>query len=170
MRSPLSSRSRLNALTTLAMLPSAILLAVDEADRLPLAVDRGALVVDQPGGEPDLLHRREVEVGLDLRGLLGPGDPEAVRRGQRFLQRPEPSLQLRPARREEQQHLDARLRPELRAEWCRRVILVGHQKRCNARVTASVPNSSAATGMRSSAAWTIFRTGKSGGRRIGMKP
>src|SRR6266576_6485867 len=86
MRSPLSRRSRSKALTALAMLPRAILLAVDEANRLPLAVDCGALVVDEAGGQPDLLHRREVEVGLDLRGLLRPGNPEAVRRGERLLQ------------------------------------------------------------------------------------
>src|SRR6266704_2106427 len=109
MRSPLSRRSRLKVLTAPAMLPGAILLAVDKADRLPLAVDCGALVVDQAGGEPDLLHGRKIEVGLDLRGLLGPGDPEAVRRGQRRLQRREATRQLRPARREEQEHLHARL-------------------------------------------------------------
>src|SRR5712691_9919 len=115
MRSPLSRRSRLKVLTALAMLSSAILLAVDKAERLPLVVDCGALVVDQSGCEPDLLHRREVEVGLDLRGLLGPGDPEAVRRGQRLLQRRKPTLQLRSARREKHEHLDAGFRSQLRA-------------------------------------------------------
>src|SRR6267378_4713203 len=74
MRSPLSSRSRLKALTALAMLSSAFLLAVDEADCLPVSVDRGALVVDEPCREADLLDEREVEVGLDSRGLLRPGD------------------------------------------------------------------------------------------------
>src|SRR3954470_16534096 len=44
------------------------------------------------------------------------------------------------------------------------------QKRCNARETASVPNSIAAAGTRSSAAWTISRTGNSSGSLIGMKP
>jgi hypothetical protein len=39
-------------------------------------IDGSALVVHEPGGEPDLLHRGKVQVGLDLRGLLGPGDPE----------------------------------------------------------------------------------------------
>jgi hypothetical protein len=54
------------------MLPRSILLAEDEADRLPVSVDRGALVVDEPRGKPDLLHCREVEVRLDLRRLLRP--------------------------------------------------------------------------------------------------
>src|SRR5437660_7294060 len=80
MRSPLSRRSRLKALTALAMLSRAILPAVDEADGLPVFVDRGALVVDEPCCEADRLDGGEVEVGVDSRSLLRPGDPEPVRR------------------------------------------------------------------------------------------
>src|SRR5580765_6910801 len=152
------------------MLPRPILLAVDEADGLPVAVERGALVVDEARGEPDLLNCGEVEVGLERRSLLRPGDPEPVRRGERLLQSREPALELLTARREEHEHLDTRFGSQLLAERRRRVVPVGHQNRCRARVTASVPNSSAAAGMRSSAAWTTFRTGKSAGRRIGMNP
>src|SRR2546426_4749038 len=170
MRSPLSRRSRLNVLTVPAMLPRPIVPAVDEADGLPVSVDRRALVVDEAGGKTDLLHRLEIEVGFDLGRLLRPGDPEAVGRPERLLQGRKATLELFEACREEHQHLHAGLRAQLLAQRRPRVVLVGHQKRCRARVTASVPNSRAATGMRSSAAWTIFRTGKSGGRRIGMKP
>jgi hypothetical protein len=49
-----------------------------EPDRLPVAVDRAALVVDEAGVQPDALNRVEIEVGLDLRALLRPRDPEAV--------------------------------------------------------------------------------------------
>ena len=76
------------------MLPRPILLAVDEADGLPVAVDRRALVVDEARGEPDLLYRVEIEVGLELRGLLRPGDPEAVGRSKRLLQRRKAALEL----------------------------------------------------------------------------
>src|SRR4051794_31281700 len=80
-RRPLSSVSRLNLLTW-AMLTTpvgcAVLEPVDEPHRLPLVVDRGRLVVDQAGVEADPLHRVEVEVGLELRRLLRPRDPEAV--------------------------------------------------------------------------------------------
>src|SRR5437763_8416759 len=87
MRSPLSSRSRLKALKAEAMLPSAIFPAIHEANRLPLLVDRGALVVDEPRPQSDRLDGLEVEVGLELRCLLRPGDPESVRRAHRLLQR-----------------------------------------------------------------------------------
>jgi len=79
-RSPLSRRSRLKVLTALAMLSSAIPLAVDErtASHSPSIA---ALLLSTSRRRADLLDSREVEVGLDLRGLLGPGDPESVRRG-----------------------------------------------------------------------------------------
>ena len=93
MRSPLSRRSRLKVLTP-AMLPRPILLAVDEADGLPVSVDRGALVVDETCGETDLLYCLEIEVGLDFRCLLRPGDPEPVRRRERLLQGRKAALQL----------------------------------------------------------------------------
>ena len=41
---------------------------------------------------------------------------------------------------------------------------------CTARQTASAPNSSASTGIRSSAAWISFANWKSAGSRIGRKP
>ena len=41
---------------------------------------------------------------------------------------------------------------------------------CTARQTASAPNSTASTGMRSSAAWMSFMNSKSSGSRIGRKP
>ena len=66
---------------------------VDEPQRLPVVVDRAALVVDEPGGEPGLLHRVEVEVGLELRRLLRPRDPEPVGRRERRLQRGEAPLE-----------------------------------------------------------------------------
>src|SRR5438045_6709951 len=56
---------------------SAVSPAVDESHGLPRAVDRRALVVDETGREPDLLHRFEVEVALDARCLLRPRDPQA---------------------------------------------------------------------------------------------
>src|SRR2546425_6574772 len=127
MRSPLWSRSRLKALTALAMLSRAILPPVDEADGLPVSVDRGALVVDEPCREADRLDGGEVEVGLDSRGLLRPGDPEPVCRTERLLQRLEAALELLAARREEHEYLRARPRPELRGERRPRVVLVTHQ-------------------------------------------
>src|SRR2546430_14621203 len=127
MRSPLSSRSRLKAPTALAMLSWAILPAVDEASGVPVFVDRGALVVDEPCAEADRLDGVEVEVGVDSRSLLRPGDPEPVRRSERLLQGLEAALELDAARREEHEYLRARLRPELRGERRRRVVLVSHQ-------------------------------------------
>src|SRR4029078_10582457 len=41
---------------------------------------------------------------------------------------------------------------------------------CTARQTASAPNSSASTGIRSPAAWISLANWKSGGSRIGRKP
>src|SRR5436189_2255949 len=76
------------------MLPRPVGPAVDEAHRLPVLVDRAALVVDQACVEADSLHRREVEVGLQLRRLLRPCDPEAVRGRERSLERAEAPLQL----------------------------------------------------------------------------
>jgi len=49
---------------------------VDEAHRLPLVVDRAALVVDEARVEADLLNRNEGQIALDLRRLLRPCDPE----------------------------------------------------------------------------------------------
>src|SRR2546423_11385659 len=94
MRRPLSRRSSWYVLTALAMLPRPVGPAKDEPDGLPVVVDRGALVVHQPGGEADLLDGAEIEVGLELRRLLRPGDPEAVGRRQRFFERSETPLQL----------------------------------------------------------------------------
>src|SRR2546427_13223365 len=93
-----------------------ILPAIDEADRLPALVNGRALVVDEAGVEPDPLHRRKVEVGLDLRGLLGPGDPETVGGRERTLERGEAPLELCPIRREEDDHGCPRLRPQLLRE------------------------------------------------------
>src|ERR687886_533312 len=86
MRSPLSRRSRWK-LTADAMLARPVAPAADEADRLPVVVDGSALVVHEAGVEADLLHRVEVEVGFELRRLLRPCDPEAVRWCERLLER-----------------------------------------------------------------------------------
>src|SRR6266508_2208871 len=75
--------------------------AVDEANGLPLVVDRGALVVDEARIEADLLHCPEVQVGLDRRGLLRPCNPEAVCGSQRLLEGAEAAFQLHLTRREE---------------------------------------------------------------------
>src|ERR1041385_1797108 len=98
------------------MLPSAVCLAVDEANRLPVVVDRRALVVDEPRVEPDLLHGCEVEGGLELRRLLRPGDTEEVGWGERLLQRGDPACELAAARGEEDDDLGARLGAELLRE------------------------------------------------------
>jgi hypothetical protein len=98
------------------MLAGAVFPAIDETDCLPVVVDRGALVVDQPRVEPDLLDGVEVEVGLELRGLLRPGDPERVCRGERLFQCRESAFELVPARREEDDDLRAGLRAELLGE------------------------------------------------------
>src|SRR5512133_3004583 len=105
MRIPLSRRSRLKAVTIPAMLPRPILPAVDEADGLPVSVDRGALVVDEPRGEPDLLDHRKIEVCLDLRRLLRPGDPQPVGRRQRLLEGRKAAFELCAGCREEYEHL-----------------------------------------------------------------
>src|SRR5262245_19008966 len=103
MRRPLSSRSR-RYVDIEAMLAGAIFSAVDEAYGLPGVVDRGALVVYEPSLQADALDGVEVEVRLEPRGLLRPGDPEAVRRAQRSLQHSEPAPQLGARGREEHQH------------------------------------------------------------------
>ena len=88
---------------------------VDEAARLPVAVDRGALVVDEPGvASPSRWTDLEVEVGLDLRRLLRPGDPEAVRRSSVRLSFAKRLREVGRARREEDDDAGARLRAELR--------------------------------------------------------
>src|SRR2546421_7682127 len=79
----------------------AVLEPVDEAHRLPTAVDGGALVVDEPRVQARPLDGVEVEVGLDLRRLLRPRDPERVVRVERVLQRGEAALELRAAGREQ---------------------------------------------------------------------
>src|SRR5262249_42251553 len=99
--------------------------AVNEAERLPALVDRAGLVVHEAVREADLLHRLEGEVALDLRGLLRPRDPEAVRRVERRLQRLEAALELLSTRREEDDDASARLRPELLRERSARVVLIG---------------------------------------------
>ena len=98
------------------MLATAVFSAVHEADGLPVVVDGGALVVDQAGSEPDLLHGLEVEVGLQSRGLLGPGDPEPVRGREGLLQRREAALELPTPGCEEDDDLRAGLRAELLGE------------------------------------------------------
>src|SRR5262245_36088970 len=98
------------------MLPRPILFAVDEAHRLPVVVDRRALVVDEPGRETDVLHRCEVQIRLDLRGPLRPGDPQAVRGGERPLESRKPPAELVAARREVDEDVCTALRPELLAE------------------------------------------------------
>jgi len=45
---------------------------VDEAHRLPLVVDRAALVVDEASVEADPLNRIEGQIALDLRRFLRP--------------------------------------------------------------------------------------------------
>jgi hypothetical protein len=60
-----------------------ILAPPDEAEGLPVAVDRAALVVDEARVETGRLHGLEVEVGLDLGAPLRPGDPQAVGRVER---------------------------------------------------------------------------------------
>jgi hypothetical protein len=98
------------------MLPSAVFLAIHEADGLPVVVDRRTLVVDKAGVEADLLHGVEVQVGLELRGLLRPGDPAPVRRCERLLQGGDRALELGPPCRDEDDDLGARLGAELLCE------------------------------------------------------
>src|SRR4051794_21754791 len=118
------------------MLARSVGLAIDEPHGLPVAVDRCALVVDEPGVEADLLHGAEVEIRFEPRGLLGPCDPEAVGRCEGLLQGSEASLELAPPRREEDEDLGARLRAELLAERCLRA----H----SAAIAASSPSASSA--------------------------
>src|SRR5919204_4040867 len=85
-RSPLSSVSRwkvvmgamLSTSRSRAAIDSvgAVIEPVDEPHGLPIGVDRGRLVVDEAGSEADPLDRLEIEVGVDLRRLLRPRDPE----------------------------------------------------------------------------------------------
>ena len=86
---------------------------VDEAQRLPVVVDRAALVVDEARVEAGLLHRVEVRSVSSFDRLLRPGDPEAVGRRERRLQPRQPLEQLVAPRREEDDDLGARLRAEL---------------------------------------------------------
>src|SRR5215210_2733554 len=92
---------------------SAVRPAVDEADGLPGLVDRDRLVVDEPGLEPDALDIVEGEVGLELRRLLRPRDPETVGLRERALQVRKAAAKLVAARREEDGHVGARLGAEL---------------------------------------------------------
>ena len=90
-RRPGSDPSRRPALAAGPRGPSlarAVVEPVHEPERLPALVDRAALVVDEPPGEPDRLHRLERQVGLELGRLLRPSDPEPVRGSERLLQRP----------------------------------------------------------------------------------
>src|SRR4029453_1577034 len=120
------------------MLARAVCLAIDEPDRLPVVVDRRALVVDEAGIEPDLLHGREIEVGLELRGLLRPGDPEPVRRREELLQAAEAALELTAARGEEDDDLRPGPGAELAAEWGGVDLLRRH----SAAIAASRPSTS----------------------------
>ena len=102
---------------------------VDEAKRLPALVDRAALVVDEPVREPDLLHRLEGEIAVDLRRFLRPSDPQAVRGVEPRLQRVEAPFEIPARRREEDDDPGARLRPELLGERRAGVVLTrGHAK------------------------------------------
>ncbi len=112
---------------------------VDEAERLPVAVDRAGLVVDEACSEAGRLDRVEIQVGGDRRCLLRPGDPDAVGRCQRRLQGGQARRQLGPARREEHQHLHARLRPELPRQRRPGIVLLGHVRERPARGAASLP-------------------------------
>jgi hypothetical protein len=76
--------------------PRSVLAAAHEAGGLPRVVDRAALVVHEPGREAGLLDGVEVEVGLDLRGLLRPRDPEAVGIVERVAQRGEAPFEVCP--------------------------------------------------------------------------
>jgi hypothetical protein len=76
----------------------AVLPAPDEAHGLPVSVDRAALVVDEARIESGSLDGVEVQVGLDLRALLGPRDPEAVRRLERVAEAREAPLRGRRGR------------------------------------------------------------------------
>src|SRR5215210_6547380 len=100
-----------------------ILNAPDEAHRLPALVDCAALVVDEPGVEADFLDGVEVEVGLDLRRLLRPGDPQAVGRIERVAQSDEAPLQVCAARGEEDDDSGSRPGAELAGERGRGVVL-----------------------------------------------
>src|SRR5690242_13739827 len=113
MRSPLSRRSSWKVLTTQAMLPRPVGLAIDESHRLPVLVDRGALVVDEAGLKADALDGVEVEVGVELGRFLRPRDPQAVRGRERPLQRREAPLELGGTGREVDEDVGARLRAEL---------------------------------------------------------
>src|SRR5919201_4298591 len=101
-----------------------ILEAPDEPDRLPALVDRAALVVDESSSEANPLDGLEVEVGVDVRGFLRPGDPEAVGWIERGAELREAPLEIGVARGEEDDHARAWLGAELRRERCRRVVLL----------------------------------------------
>ena len=95
----------------------AVLEPVDEAEGLPVLVDGAALVVDEAVVEAGLLDGVEVEVGLELRGLLRPRDPEPVGRRERALERLEATRKLRAARRE----VDDDVLPRVGAELLRQL-------------------------------------------------
>src|SRR5512142_1972162 len=135
---PIGSRSRKRTgsrwTNTAAMLTARPVFAPpDEAESLPVAVDRTALVVDQAGRQADPLDGVEVEVGLELRRLLRPRDPEPVGGVERVAERREPPLQVGPVGREQDDHADAGLRAELGRERRRGVVLAGHGADANAR-------------------------------------
>ena len=100
--------------------------ADDEAERLPGVVDGAALVVDEPGIEPGLLHRVEGEVGRNAGCLLRPGDPEPTRRREPPRERRKGARQLTLTRREEHRDVELaaepRLHPELLGEPGRRLL------------------------------------------------
>src|SRR5207237_9263513 len=97
--------------------------AEDEPHSLPVVVDRAALVVDEAGVEPDLLHCLEAEIGLELGRALRPRYPEPIGGAERVSQRPEAALQLRAARGEQDEDLGAGLGAELARERRGRVVL-----------------------------------------------
>ena len=76
--------------------------------------------------EADLLHGLEGQVTVDLRRFLRPRDPEPVRRAERRFQVLETTIEIFPARREEDYDSGPRLRAELLRERRARVVLVGH--------------------------------------------
>src|SRR5438128_8678034 len=124
-RRPFGSVSR-RKVATPPMLARPVVLAIDEPDGLPRPVDRCALVVDEPGCETDSLHRVEVKIGLELRCLLRPRDPEAVRRTERALQAVEAALELGLRRGEKDEDVRPGLRAELLRQRSRGVVLLSH--------------------------------------------
>src|SRR4029450_5654406 len=84
----------------------AVLQPDHELEPLEDAVDRGRLVVDQPRVQPQALDDLEGEVGLDRRGLLGPGHPEPAGRVQRANGDGEATAEVGEGRGEQEHHVE----------------------------------------------------------------